>query len=261
MTGESKLKGLCIKSSPLGENDRLITILSEDKGLSRFAVPGARKPKSSLSAAAPLNLLDLHIFGRKNLKSVRQLKIIKSYSGLGKNIETLSAAQAIIELTFLLVGNDDSQNNYLSTVLIHLDRIYEHKCDDNEDIKVLSMCIQSLIHLLAIGGLSLPVYYCCKTGLPINPPIGNWDWICNFIPDEGFSTLSERCAFLTINASEIALLQRLFFPDLPIKSNGVLLGPKIVWLKLLKIIQIWIPTQLGRELYSLKILEEFYKEE
>ena len=45
MSNEKRLKGLCIKASPLGENDRLITFLSEEQGLSRFAVPGARKPK------------------------------------------------------------------------------------------------------------------------------------------------------------------------------------------------------------------------
>mgnify|MGYP001417366780 FL=1 len=64
MSNESRLRGLCIKSSPLGENDRLITILSEERGLTRFAVPGARRPKSSLSAAAPITLLDLQIFYR-----------------------------------------------------------------------------------------------------------------------------------------------------------------------------------------------------
>ena len=41
MNNENKLRGLCIKSSPLGENDRLLTILSEEKGISRFAAPGA----------------------------------------------------------------------------------------------------------------------------------------------------------------------------------------------------------------------------
>ena len=55
---------------------------------------------------------------------MRQIKILKSYSGLGKNIECLAAAQAITELTFLLVGNNDKQQNYLSCVLAHLDRIY-----------------------------------------------------------------------------------------------------------------------------------------
>ena len=104
-SGECRLKGLCIKASPLGENDRLITILTE-QGIVRLAVPGARRPKSSLAAATPLTYLSLQIFGKRNLKSVRQIKILKRYSGLGKNIECLAAAQAITELTFLLVGNN-----------------------------------------------------------------------------------------------------------------------------------------------------------
>tara|TARA_Y100000589_G_scaffold144427_2_gene137948 strand:- start:55 stop:834 length:780 start_codon:yes stop_codon:yes gene_type:complete len=259
MSSEKKLKALCIKASPLGEADRLITVLSEEQGISRLAVPGARRPKSSLSAASPLNLLDLQIFGRKNLKTVRQLKIIKSYGGLGKSIESLSAVQAITELTFLLVGNDDTQQNYLSTVLAHLDRIYNYKVSIENDLKPLAICIQSLMHLLAIGGLSLPIFYCCKTGNQIHPPLGNWEWKCYFIPNEGFSTIEDANSFLEINSSEVALIQRLIFPDLPIKSNGELLGPKKVWIKILKIFCTWIPTQLGKELFSLKLLGEFYK--
>ena len=259
MSGEIRLKGLCIKATPLGENDRLITILSDQKGISRFAVPGARRPKSSLSAASPITYLDLQIFGRKNLKKVRQLKIIKSYNGLGKSIECLAAAQAITELSFLLVGNNDEQNNYLSTVLAHLDRIYNYKMQHEFDSKILAMSIQSLIHLLAIGGLSLPIYYCCKSGKPIHPPLGNWEWSCYFIPNEGFSTYEDSRSILKINSSEIALMQRLFFPDLPIKSNGELLGPVEVWIKILNILKSWIPAQLGKELSSLRILGDFYK--
>ena len=258
MSKSNRLKGLCLKTSPLGENDRLITILSDEKGISRFAVPGARRPKSRLAAASPLTFLDLQIVGNRNLKKVCQLKILKSYSGLGKSIECLAAAQAITELTFLLVGNDDAQNNYLSTVLIHLDRLYEYPFTSNGDIKFLAMSIQSLMHLLAIGGLSLPLHYCCNSGKPIIPPLGNWEWICYFIPNEGFSLLDDSRSTLQINASEIALMQRLLFPKLPIKSNGELLGPKKVWQRIFKIIYNWIASQLGQELSSLKILEEFY---
>ena len=259
MSNEKTLRGLCIKASPLGENDRLITFLSEEEGITRYAVPGARRPKSSLSAASPLTFLEIQIFGRKNLKTVRQLKIIKSYNGLGKSIECLAAAQAITELTFLLVGNDDTQQNYLSTVLAHLDRIYEYKISSENDLLILAMSIQSLMHLLAIGGLSLPLFYCCKTSKPIHPPIGNWDWECHFIPSEGFSVIDDARSLLTFNASEIALMQRLIFPKLPIKSNGELLGPKFVWKKILRVFNIWIPIQLGKEISSLKILGEFYK--
>ena len=60
-SGECRLKGLCIKASPLGENDRLITILTDEQGIVRLAVPGARRPKSSLAAATPLTLSLIHI--------------------------------------------------------------------------------------------------------------------------------------------------------------------------------------------------------
>ena len=258
MTGESRLEGLCIKASPLGENDRLITILTDDLGILRLAAPGARRPKSSLASASPLNYLSMQIFGKRSLKSIRQIKIIKSYSGLGKNIETLAAAQAITELTFLLVGNNDKQQNYLSCVLAHLDRIYLYEVPKEEDIKILSISIQSLIHLLAIGGINLPINHCCKTGAPIIPPLGDWEWECYYLPNEGFSTIEDSQSILKINASEVALLQRLIFPELPIKSNGELLGPKKVWLKILLIIETWISAQLDKELSSLKMMKELY---
>mgnify|MGYP001448456822 FL=1 len=258
MTGESRLEGLCIKASPLGENDRLITILTDDLGILRLAAPGARRPKSSLASASPLTYLSMQIFGKRSLKSIRQIKIIKSYTGLGKNIETLAAAQAITELTFLLVGNNDKQQNYLSCVLAHLDRIYLYEVPKEEDIKMLSMSIQSLIHLLAIGGINLPINHCCKTGLPIIPPLGDWKWECYYLPNEGFSTIEDSQSILKINASEVALLQRLLFPELPIKSNGELLGPKKVWLKILLIIETWISAQLDKELSSLKMMRELY---
>ena len=257
-SGEFRLQGLCIKASPLGENDRLITILTDEQGIVRLAAPGARRPKSSLAAATPLTYLSLQIFGKRNLKSVRQIRILKSYSGLGKNIECLAAAQAITELTFLLVGDNDQQQNYLSCVLAHLDRICIYEESKEEDIKILSMSIQSIIHLLAIGGINLPVQHCCKTGEPIIPPLGNWEWSCYYLPNEGFSSIEDPQSNLRINASEVALLQILIYPELPIKSNGELLGPKKVWLKILFIVETWISTQLEKDLSSLKMLREIY---
>ena len=150
------------------------------------------------------------------------------------------------------------RQNYLSCVLAHLDRIYLYEVPKEEDIKMLSMSIQSLIHLLAIGGINLPINHCCKTGLPIIPPLGDWEWECSYLPNEGFSTIEDSQSILKINASEVALLQRLLFPELPIKSNGELLGPKKVWLKILLIIETWISAQLDKELSSLKMMRELY---
>ena len=46
MSLNQRMKGLSLKVGPLGENDRLITVLSEENEISRLAIPGARKPKS-----------------------------------------------------------------------------------------------------------------------------------------------------------------------------------------------------------------------
>ncbi len=256
MNFNQRIKGLCLKVSPLGENDRLLTILSEENGISRLAIPGARKPKSRLGATSPFNFLDLHIVGKKDLKRVTQIKIIKSYGNLGKTIETLSAAQAISELIMLIVGNEDPQKDLLKQVLIHLNRLDELYKTDFNSLEALAISIQSCIHLLALGGYCLPLQNCCHSGAKLIPPIGEWSWKCSFIPEEGFAIGSMPNARTELNPSELALLQRLLLEKVPFHSNGTLLGPKHVWLKLLKIVETWIETHLQRRITSLQMMRE-----
>tara|TARA_Y100001968_G_scaffold134104_1_gene122371 strand:- start:112 stop:912 length:801 start_codon:yes stop_codon:yes gene_type:complete len=256
MSLNQRVKGLSLKVGPLGENDRLLTILSEENGLSRFAIPGARKPKSRLGATSPLNLLDLHIVGKKNLKRVTQIKILKSYGNLGKHLETLSAAQAISEIIMIMVGNEDPQKDLLKVVLIHLDRLDDLNKSEFDSLQALAISVQSCIHLLALGGYCLPLQNCCYSGSRLIPPIGKWSWKCSFIPEEGFAIGSIPNANIELNPSELALLQRLLLQELPFHSNGKLLGPKNVWLKFLKIIEYWIETHLERSITSLEMMRE-----
>jgi len=54
---ERTLIGMALKVGPLGEHDRLLSLLSDAEGITPLAVPGPRRPKSGLRAAAPLTLL------------------------------------------------------------------------------------------------------------------------------------------------------------------------------------------------------------
>tara|TARA_Y100001968_G_scaffold203876_1_gene187178 strand:+ start:320 stop:1117 length:798 start_codon:yes stop_codon:yes gene_type:complete len=256
MSLTQRVKGVSLKVGPLGENDRLLTILTEETGISRLAIPGARKPKSRLGATSPFNYLDLHIVGKKNLRKVTQIKILKSYGNLGKNIETLSAAQAISELILIMVGNEDPQKDLLNLVLIHLDRLNDlHKTEFNP-LEALAISVQSCIHLLALGGYCLPLQNCCHSGSRLIPPIGEWSWKCSFIPEEGFAIGAIPNATIKLNPSELALLQRLLLEKVPFHSNGKLLGPQKVWLKLLEIVETWIETHLQRRITSLQMMRE-----
>ena len=108
--------------------------------------------------------------------------------------------------------------------------------------------------MLALGGYGLPVHKCCKSGHDLFPPIGNWEWSCTLIANEGFAIGNFTNSEITLNASELALLQRLLTPVLPKKKDGSLLGPSKVWIKLLKVVEIWIEANLNQNLNSLKIL-------
>ena len=72
MSGDKRLSGLALKVGPLGEHDRLLTLLSDEAGVVRLAVPGARKPRSSLAAAVPLTLLELRFI--KGAKRIHKLQ-------------------------------------------------------------------------------------------------------------------------------------------------------------------------------------------
>ncbi len=253
MNREKKVKGLALKVGPLGENDRLLTLLSLEEGIMRIAVPGARRPKSRLAPTSALTFLELQIGGKGNLLKARQVKIIKSFSKLGEKLETLAAAQALTELSMLLVSTNDPQPEILETILIHLDRL---QSSEFSSLGVLANCVQGCIHLLALGGYGLPVQECCKCRKKLVPPIGDWNWRCSLIESEGFAIGEIVNCEIMLNASELALLQRLLSPALPRKKTGEILGPFNVWLKFIAILELWIKTHLNKKLNSIEMLKK-----
>ena len=255
MSGERRLTGLALKVGPLGEHDRLLTLLSDEAGVVRLAVPGARRPRSSLAAAVPLTLLDLQVVGRRSLQRVKQLQVLHNYSGVGQQLETLASAQALAELAIALVSDDDPVPGLLDTVLVHLEGFESLSRTSPTDADVcLAMLVQAGVHLLALGGYGIPLQSCCRTGAELLPPIGQWQWRCSLLPEEGLAIGSLPGAKLQFNPSELALLQRLPRPELPRRRDGELMGPRPVWLKLLAVLECWCRTHLPRPVRSLAMV-------
>ena len=255
MSGERRLTGLALKVGPLGEHDRLLTLLSDEAGVVRLAVPGARRPRSSLAAAVPLTLLDLQVVGRRSLQRVKQLQVLHNYSSVGQQLETLASAQALAELAIALVSDDDPVPGLLDTVLVHLEGFESLSRTSPTDADVcLAMLVQAGVHLLALGGYGIPLQSCCRTGAELLPPIGQWQWRCSLLPEEGLAIGSLPGAKLQFNPSELALLQRLPRPELPRRRDGELMGPRPVWLKLLAVLECWCRTHLPRPVRSLAMV-------
>ena len=248
MNGEQRLEGLVLRSTPLGENDRLISVLSAGDGLIRLAVPGARKPKSSMAAAVPLALLNLQVGGRGDLKRVRQLSVQRNFAALAERPETLAAAQGLAEQTLLLVPSGDAVEGVLEDLLLQLGRLELVVKERQVSLEALATAVQGVVHLLALGGYALP----------LEPPLGNWYWRCSLLPGEGFVIGAIAGAQLVLNASELALLQRLLRPALPRRRDGELMGPVPVWLRLLQLVELWSREHLGRAPRSWRLLRSCF---
>ena len=251
---ETQLEGLVLSCRPLGESDRLLTLLSDQAGLIRLAVPGARKPKSSLAGAVPLAHLRLQVGGRGGLRRVRQLKLLRNYSGLATRLETLSGAQALAELCLALLPSEEVVPGLLGTVLMQLGRLEDIVRNQCESCEALALTVQGSVHLLALGGYALPLGQCSRTGASLTPPIGDWSWRCSLLPSEGLAIGAVPGARVVLNASELALLQRLVRPSLPRRRDGELLGPQHVWLHLLDLVECWWVEHLERRPRSFRLL-------
>jgi DNA repair protein RecO (recombination protein O) len=251
---DGRLEGLSLKCGALGENDRLLTLLSDAEGLTRLAVPGARRPRSSLAAAVPLSLLQLQVSGGRGLRRVRQLKVLRSFSQLAQRLETLAAAQALCELCLQLVPSGDGVAGVLDDLLMQLGRLELVVRGQQDNLEALAIAVQGSVHLLALGGYGLPLQSCARSGQTLEPPLGNEGWRCSLLPSCGLVIGAEAGSMLVLNASELALLQRLPRPGLPRRQDGTLIGPVAVWLRLLQLVEIWCGEHLGRRCRSTTLL-------
>ncbi|MEX1317636.1 MAG: DNA repair protein RecO [Synechococcaceae cyanobacterium] len=251
---EFPVEGLALSCKPLGESDRLLTLLSDSHGLIRLAVPGARRPKSSLAAAVPLAHLRLQVAGSRGLRRVRQLRLLRSYGSLGQQLETLAAAQALAEVCLALVPADAPAPGMLADLLLQLGRLEDLVREQGAATEALAVAVQGTVHLLALGGYALPLGRCAGTGEPLQPPIGDWNWRSSFLPADGLVIGSRSDAHLVLNASELALLQRLVRPSLPRRRDGGLMGPPTVWLRLLELVGCWCDEHLGRRPRAFRLL-------
>ena len=258
MSAEQRLEGLVLRSSALGENDRLITVLSASEGLIRLAAPGARKPKSSMAAAVPLALLQLQTGGRGSLKRVRQLKVLRNFAALAERLETLAAAQGLAEQTLLLMPSGEAVDGVLDDLLMQLSRLELVVKERQDSLESLAIAVQGVVHLMALGGYALPLACCARSGAALEPPLGNWNWRCSLLPGEGFVIGGVAGAQLVLNASELALLQRLVRPALPRRRDGELMGPSPVWLRLLQLVELWSREHVSRSPRSWRLLRQCF---
>jgi DNA repair protein RecO (recombination protein O) len=148
---------------PLGENDRLLTILTKEHGLIRAVAAGARKHRSAMAGRSGLFVInDLQISVGRNMDRIKNAEVLQSFVGLGNTLAKLTAAQYLSELALMQALSAQPQEELFLVLVEHLNRI-----QDAENQNVLAHLNHGTYHLLAIAGFAPQVHSCCISQSPV----------------------------------------------------------------------------------------------
>lgn len=281
MSRTYKATGINLKAVPMGEHDRLMTILTKEYGLLRAIAPGARKHKSRLAGRSGLFVInDLMLSKGKSLDKMIQAQTQQSFPGLSQTLARLTAGQYLAELV-LCEANEQPQTELFELLITHLERL-EHA----SEASVLACLAQGTFHILALAGVAPELHCCCLSRTPVQPQLGE-QWQVGFsIPAGGVITLDQlerlnngtRAAgdesgqrqqiygSLTtiIGASELVLLQQLgqsklvFTQSSSLPSIDVSVPPHSLWRRVERLLRNYAQFHFDRPIRSAALIDSCF---
>lgn len=152
-------KGLIIREQTVGENDRLVTIITEESGVLKAFVRGAKKINSKLSATSLFCYCDFSLFQGKDAYIVDEASPIDVFFGLRKDILSLTLAQYFAQLAFDFAEEHRNSKELLRLVLnsLHL------MCKGNKPYNQIKATVE--FRMLSLGGYMPNLLGCNGCGL------------------------------------------------------------------------------------------------
>jgi len=189
MSRTYKATGINLKSMPLGEADRLVTVLTREFGLIRVVAPGARKQNSKLGGRSGLFVVnELLVAKGRSLDKITQAETLESYPGLSKDLSKLAASQYLAELVLCHALSEQPQEELYALLNEHLRRLEYLPKPSSDKLKtalVLAHLSHGVFHLLALAGVAPQVQVCCVTQHSLKPDFTSPDWRVGFSVDAG----------------------------------------------------------------------------
>ncbi len=176
--------GLIIKENNVGESDRVVVVLTRDRGLLSAFVSGARRPKSKNAAATALLCYShLCITQTKDTYRITESEAIDVFFDLRTDIEKLSLAQYICELCQVLVPYEVEGEDFLRLSLNSLHYIAKDKMD------LYSIKALTELRMMVIAGFMPDLVGCHECGsdqsFPFFLSLSGGEIICNECRQKG----------------------------------------------------------------------------
>ncbi len=180
-----KAMGINLKAMPMGESDRLVTVLTKEQGLVRAIAPGARKHRSRLGGRSGLFVVNDLLFSKgKSIDKMIQAETLRSFPGLSRDLAKLTASQYLAEIALAQALSEQPQEELYYLLIEHLSRI-----ESASRPNILPCLAQATFHLLALAGVAPDVFRCSLSRAPLTPQLGDPNWKVAFSVSSGGAIL------------------------------------------------------------------------
>lgn len=199
--------GIVLRTRPLGEADKILTLLSRDRGKIEVVARGARRPRNRLAAAAqPFSYLRVLIFAGRSLEQLSQAEIIKSFGLIRENLVKMAYASFWSEFLDLLLPLEEENTGLFLFTLAGLTVL-----EKAEDPVLLSRAFE--LRALQYLGYLPELTACARCGRSLEETPGGFSpagggVLCSFCKDE------TEIKPLALSAAGLELMRRLLTADL-----------------------------------------------
>jgi DNA repair protein RecO (recombination protein O) len=105
-----KVKGFVLRVVPVGDNDRIISLLTSQQGLISVSVRGARRTRSPhLLSTQIFSLSEFELFYNKGRYSLNSSQLIEPFRSLQEDVEKLVLASHLAEVVLDCIRDDLAQ--------------------------------------------------------------------------------------------------------------------------------------------------------
>lgn len=151
-----KTKALVLKEQNIGENDRLITLLTCDRGIIRAFAKMAGKSKGAVQNATELlSYSEFMINIGKTSNRVREAQAIEIYFGLRQDIEKVALAQYFVQLASEAQPEVEECSQLLRVILNSLHFLHKSLKNPNQ--------LKAIVELktACLSGYAPQLHACC----------------------------------------------------------------------------------------------------
>lgn len=101
-------QGIVLRGYPFGEADRVVVLLSPNRGKLRTVAKGVRRTKSKFGGRLePFTHVDLMLYEGRNLDTITQATIIEAFPAMRADLDRVVAAGTMVEVADLVAQEEE----------------------------------------------------------------------------------------------------------------------------------------------------------